>query len=141
MVSNQRKRLPVDPAWRLRQRYWRTHVPQPGFYRTRLVRGGPWLPALIWAPCPFNWEDHHPPEDAGVATERRSHGLQVWTLYAHLNGRPVDPVEVWPRLDRITAREYHRMILAKARAQEYAPWEPEANPRHAVDLRRQPSLF
>ena len=31
----------------------RIDQPCPGFFRTRLVRGGPWVGAIIYQPCPF----------------------------------------------------------------------------------------
>ena len=45
-------RLPADPSWRLRKGKYLNEV-HPGFFRVRLVRGGPYVPASIWVRCPM----------------------------------------------------------------------------------------
>lgn len=45
-------RLPADQSWRLRRGKTLIEV-HPGFFRMRLVRGGPWVPASIWVQCPM----------------------------------------------------------------------------------------
>jgi len=125
---------PPDPKYQNRA-HRQMDVPQPGFFRLRLVRGGPWIPALIYAPCPFD-EDGWP-----VDPYRAPVGAQRWSLRALIGGRDDDPLRVWQYGQRCTAREYHKMVAAKTRAETYAPHEPEANPWHPIDLAHQPSLF
>ena len=138
-------RRPGDPRWRLRHRGSPKYldVPEVGFFRLRLVTGGPYVPALIYAPCPFAWEPEHPAEDLGWGVEplRAPVGMQRWTMMALANEQEIDPLTVWQRGERIDARGYHQMVAAKRRAEHHAPHEPEANPRERIDLRRQPSLF
>ena len=31
--------------------------PQPGFFRLRVHKGGPWTPAVIFRPCPLEMHD------------------------------------------------------------------------------------
>jgi hypothetical protein len=131
-------RKPADPSWRLRGARF-LDVPEPGFYRTRMVRGGPWVPCLIWVDCPFELEDE---DNLCCPTERRlCAGKQLWSFRASINGTDADPLEVWQRGYRITPRQYHKMVLVRDRALQHARHEPEANPTRAVDLARQPSLF
>jgi hypothetical protein len=61
-------RQPADQSWRLRKRRY-ADLPEPGFFRTKLVKGGVWVPALIWQPCPMNWEPEYPAADAGWPSE------------------------------------------------------------------------
>ena len=35
-------------------------IPSPGFYRTRLAKGGVWVPVLVYRPCPMDPEDGYP---------------------------------------------------------------------------------
>lgn len=116
-----------------------TGHPAPGFFRVKLVRGGPWVPALIWRPCPMIipelLADTPAPEDWCLPTDRSR------PLRARVGEREADPGEVWISGIAITPREYYwRFDLIKW-AVESAPHEPEAKPRQAVDLTRSPALF
>jgi len=113
--------------------------PQPGHFKMRLVKRGPWVPALIWRPCPLILPDPleltPAPEDWCLPTERPR------MLRARIGTTEADPFEVWTNGQRITAREYHwRLDLARY-ATDHAPLDPEADPRRRVDLSRAPSLF
>jgi hypothetical protein len=148
-------------------------VPQPGFYRLKLVKRGPWVPARIWVPCPIVFPElpgevvvvqegcgecgaqwgvpHSPhcrasmvehPDNWGLATPHRYLcGRQIWSLRAEVNGEPKDPLYVWQWGYEIGPRDYYRMAFLQKRAEIYEPYAPEANPRAAIDLRNQPSLF
>lgn len=115
--------------------------PEPGFFKLKLVRGGPWVPALIWRPCPMiipeplSIEDTPAPEDWCRPTERSR------PLRARVGDRESDPGEVWISGLWITPREYYWRLKLQKWAVESAPAEPEAKPRQAVDLTRAPALF
>lgn len=98
--------------------------PQEGFYRTRLVRGGPYVPVHIWYGPP------HDPETGEVLD--RSHRWQ-----ALRNGQECDAAEVWNWCagNPITEAEYRHMLAVKTWATEHATTEPEANPYQAVNPR------
>jgi hypothetical protein len=131
-------RLPADQSWRLRGTRL-ADVPEPGFYRLKLVRGGPFVPARIYVPCPFEIEDE---SQLGWPVERRHcAGMQRWSLRATINDEDADPLDVWQRGNRISAIDYHKMIAVRDRAVAHEPYAPEANPRGKVNLARQPSLF
>jgi hypothetical protein len=113
--------------------------PEPGFYRLRQARRGPWVPALIWRPCPMiipiRFEETPAPEDWCRYTERPR------LLQATIADQAADPLEVWSRGERIGPREYHHRLALAEWAKTHAPGQPEANPRKRVDLTGQPSLF
>lgn len=58
-----------------------TQDPEPGFYRRRLVKGGPWVPVAIWyGPAPT--------DAAGTV-------LSDAPLLCVVDGKPADPQSVW----------------------------------------------
>lgn len=104
--------------------------PQEGWFRTRLVKGGPLVPARIWrsvATDPLT----------GEALDRSP------ILQAEINGKPIDPYELWPRVAdrRITEAEFKFMTADSEWCQRHAPNEPAANPGKPIDLRTAPIPF
>lgn len=97
--------------------------PEPGFYRIRMVKGGPWVPVRIVA--------------ALRAKRRRV------VFYAYLGDKVVDIDRVWPRAygNKIEKSEWEYMLKLGRWASAYEPDNPAAQPTKAVDLNKQPSLF
>lgn len=145
-AASPRGRAPADPAWRLR---WRRRArspahPEPGFFRLRRVKRGPWLPALIWVECPFVipepasllGEPGEPPEEWCRPTDPwrgpRWHRAEI-------DGADADPLEVWVWGQRITPQHYHHLVALRGWQRR---WEPEtAAATRPADLKKQPSLF
>jgi len=97
--------------------------PQPGFYKTRLVRGGAWVPARIW-------RDDSIPERSPV-------------LIAEINGEEIwDTHRAWISLcgNPITEAEFRYMSAVKDHVEKYEPEAPEANPTVKIDLHTQPAF-
>lgn len=120
-----------------------TSLPQPGFFKLRLVRQGPWVPAIIWQPCPMIEPE---PLEATSDPADWCHPTDPWRgprwLRARIGDDEADPLEVWMRGKRITAAEYHHRVALAAWATVWKPDEaPEANPRAKVDLTKQAALF
>jgi hypothetical protein len=113
--------------------------PEPGYYRLKLVRRGPWVPAVIWRPCPLVepilYEMTPDPEDWCRPTERPR------PLRGRIGDREADPFDIWTRARTISAVEYHWRLGLHEWAVDNAPEQPEAQPRRRVDLTDQPSLF
>jgi hypothetical protein len=61
---------------------------------------------------------------------------------AEVNGKPVDAWAWWPRLagNRITEAEFSHLTRVVAWAESSAPHAPEASPRQAINLSRQPAF-
>jgi DNA polymerase-1 len=89
--------------------------PRPGYYYTRLVRGGPKVPVQIW-------------EDGGA-------------ILCRLGDRDADAAKLWPFLRWIEEAEYRHMLDTARWATAHAPNEPEANPDRPVDLNQAPIPF
>lgn len=111
--------------------------PQPGFYRTRLIRGGIMVPVRFW---------YGPPIVDGEELDRS------YRLNVEVNGRTdfvtedgtrelLDPFEVWPFCQPITQREYQFMHQRIDWAQRYEPGHPAANPTTPIDLGTLPPRF
>lgn len=100
----------------------RIDQPQPGFYRYRRVRNGPWLAARIW-------RDDSIPERPAV-------------LLAEMDGRDIPVIEAWPSLagNSITEAEYQHLSNVRSWAKESAPSAPEAHPTKPINLAAQPAF-
>jgi hypothetical protein len=68
-----------------------------GFFKRKLVRGGPWVPAAIW------WSGERN-EDGELEGDEN--------LYCTVGVTPKDPIEEWSRVasNPITQEEYHRLM-------------------------------
>lgn len=80
--------------------------PQPGFYKRRFVRGGPFVPVEIFL------EQVTDPETGELAEDER--------LRALVNGERRDPVSVWPYCRAITVDEYDGLTGAHAQIPDMA---------------------
>ena len=109
----------------------RVDRPMPGYFKRRLIRGGVWVPVLVFRPCPIDLE----PETWGW--------IDRWpTLLAYTDGRQiVDAYNVWTSLRPITQHEYEYLLSVNQWAREHAPEEPQAQPHKAVDLDTLPAIF
>ncbi len=104
--------------------------PIPGFFKMRLVKGGPWVPALIYRPCPlelhpetFQWIDRWP------------------HLKAEIDGMPVSVDRIWTSGRIIPVAEYLYLTADRAWVRQYAPDLPEARPKEAIDIGTLPPIF
>lgn len=104
--------------------------PEPGFFKMRLIKGGPWVPALIYRPCPlelcpetFQWID------------------RVYRLEAEIDGMPVDVNRIWTSGRQITAAEYLYMKAHRAWVRQHAQHLPEARPEEAIDINKLAPIF
>lgn len=107
--------------------------PQPGFYQTRLTKGGPFVPARVW----FNIADR---DEAGdlmddecmmmeidgkrIQTELAMNEKWLW-MYG------------WP----ITKADYDFMMADSKHAKEHRPDDPKATPTKTIDLSTQRPIF
>lgn len=114
-----------------------TEIHRPGFYKCKLVKGGPWVPvrlAMSIAKDPITGEQLD-----------RSPRLVGWIggmeLPAIVGGRERDIEDLWSWLHEIDEVEHAYLLRAGAWAQEHAPHLPEANPLEPIDLNELEPLF
>jgi hypothetical protein len=90
-------------------------VPQAGFYRRRMVKGGPWVPVAIWI------EAHVCPETGEL--------LQPEIIRCAVDGKVADPVEQWGYVcaNPIRETDYKLMVNRvkhEMREGSHAPYKP-----------------
>ncbi len=104
--------------------------PEPGFFKLRLVKGGPWMPAIIYRPCPIEW---HP--------ETCQH-IDRWPhLAAEIDGMSVSVDRIWTSGRVIPIAEYLYLKADRAWVREWAPHLPEARPEEAMNLNKLAPIF
>lgn len=112
----------------------RLHYVAPGFYKVRLVKGGPWVPVHVWETGERDEETGEPLEDIDSFIEVNGAVVPFEKADFHaerinLHGVPIDRAEF----------EYRRDTRRWAEA--YAPDVPEARPQEAIDLNKVPPIF
>lgn len=108
----------------------RIDIPEAGFYRTKLARGGPWCGVRIWFGAP-------PDPETGELLDR-SHRWQ-----AEINGNACDIDAVWPHVAGrfIDKAEYEYLVALSKHAKTYAPEMPEAEPTRGIDFNKTRPVF
>jgi hypothetical protein len=114
------------------------NCPRIGWYKTKLVKGGPVVPARIaricrctllgGEECPHAWTDD---------CDRYPR------LTCVVNGIERNPLDWWVRIAKhpIAEDEYNKLEARRTLAERFARSSPAANPRRAIDLDAMPSLF
>lgn len=105
-------------------------VPEAGFYRTKLVRGGPWCGVRIWFGAP-------PDPETGEPLDRSPR----WQ--AEINGNLADIDQVWPYVAGrfIDEAEYRYLTALSKHAKAWDRSLPEAKPTQAIDINRTRPVF
>lgn len=97
--------------------------PRPGFYKMRLVAGGPFVPVHIYS---------------FLRAKRRQVGF-----LATVGDQTRDAQAIWSYAmkNRISEQEYKYLLDLGRWSAAHDPESPEANPRAAIDLHQMPTLF
>ena len=100
--------------------------PHCGWFKRRLVKHGPFVPARIWLFSPIC------PETGELAGDE--------ILQCEVDGQMADAAAQWSRLagHPITEAEFHYLTALRGWADQHAADEPYANPREAVDWNKVP---
>ncbi len=102
-----------------------TEDPEEGFYKRRLVKGGPWVPVQIW-----------------IEAERDESGdlLSDEVVRCTVDGQLVDVHSHWTYCagSPISESEFDYLARVSAHAKARNPREPLANPRRRIDLLKFP---
>ena len=89
--------------------------PVPGFFKMRLTRGGPWVPAIVYRPCPIELEP-----ETFQAVDRH------YRLVAEIGGKPSEVLRVWQYGERIEQAEYKYLSDDRDWCRRHAPERLEA---------------
>lgn len=102
-------------------------TPHCGWFMTRMVRGGPWVPARIWI------EQELCPDTGELLSDE--------VMKCEIAGQLRDPYESWHYLFREPIEEAaYLYLMARAEyARAWAPEEPAANPFKATDWLKVPT--
>jgi hypothetical protein len=102
-------------------------TPQCGWFKRKMVRGGPWVPARIWL---FSEIDDATGE---LVTDE--------ILQAEVGGRFADPEDLWPWVcgNPISEQDYRFLEATADWSRRNAPDEPMATPHQAIDWLRVPT--
>ena len=97
-----------------------TEDPRAGFYKRRLVKGGPWVPVHIWIEREL--------DEAGDL-------LSDEVVKCTVDGRLADVDSTWSYCagSPITEAEFDYLSRVSAHAKARNPREPLANPRKRID--------
>ena len=95
-----------------------------GWFKMRMVKGGPFVPTRIWM--------YQPVEDGELVGDE--------VLQCEINGKYADPIDKWSWIcsHPITEAEFNYLTATLAWTAENAPNEPMANPRDKVDWLKAP---
>ena len=94
--------------------------PEPGFYRLRLVKNGPWVPVRIWLE-----DGERDPETNELTSDQ--------VLRAKVGDQDRDPLKIWTFLWDITEEEYYFLLSRAHWAVAHNPKAPEANPTRPIN--------
>jgi hypothetical protein len=97
-----------------------THEPQCGFFKQRLVRGGPWVGVHI---------------GYSFLTDENGELVSDEVLTCTVDGKPADPEQVWTYVAKrpISSEEYRFLMNLSAYAKARDPDEPLAQPRKPIN--------
>jgi len=105
-------------------------TPQPGLYRVRLVKGGPWCPLRIWQGFPLDPVSREPLERGWLwRAELHEEEVDVWQFWPYCAGQPLERTE------------YDYLLAMYRHATEHEPALPAANPRQRIDHMTTPPPF
>ena len=101
--------------------------PQCGYFKRRLVKGGPMVPCRIWLDQPV---------DLGTGEL-----IDDEQLLCEVNGAWADATEQWSWIcgQPITRAEFDYLTASLAWSAKHAPDEPRANPRQPIDWLKVPA--
>lgn len=108
----------------------RVDIPEVGFYKARMVRGGPWTAIKIWF-APTNDPETGEPLDRSPRWHATRNGIEidVWRVWPGCSGRP------------ITEDEYEKMIWAQLDAALGDRDDPVLSPTRPIEINRTKPVF
>lgn len=104
--------------------------PRTGYFKIRLCKGGPWVGAIIYRPCPMNPVDWETDPSTWCTPTKETPDLA-----AEIDGiGAVDVDRVWLWARDIPHKEWLYLTKSAAWDREFAPDSPAANPYRSINL-------
>lgn len=102
-------------------------TPQSGWYKRKLIKDGPWVPARIWREAAIDFQTDKPSKT-------------IENIFCTVGDAAKNPVDQWGWLLNapISESDYNHMMKLRAWVMKHAPHEPQANPEKAIDWNRVP---
>ena len=124
----------------------------PGYYRTRLVRHGVWVPVVVFRPCrielepeTWQWLDRWPRLlcmlDDQPANLAQMQAMQVVDPADYLPEEWRPAYERFPNVQPVPIEVYLFLCADRAWARRHAPDDPAANPRTPANTNKLPVPF
>ncbi|KKK66830.1 hypothetical protein LCGC14_2960120 [marine sediment metagenome] len=116
--------------------------PEPGFFKMRQTRGGPWVPAIIYRTChcTVNGGDDNWSHKWRESCDR--HPYPSSDLEAEIDGKSVEVTRVWPWGRPIDQAEYEYLCGDRDWCRRHAPERLEAaTPRDYFRVDLLPPIF
>lgn len=110
-------------------------LPRAGFFKTRIVRGGPWVGARIYETlccCTINGGD----ENVEHKWQDNCDRYPRPRLSAEMDGRPSSVNRVWGVSTEIEESEYHYLVDSAAWDRENDPDSPYITANKALDINK-----
>ena len=105
--------------------------PAPGYFALRLAPRTPWVPAVVFTPCPFVLPDEtdwpYRPEDWCYACDRQPYPMAV-KVGETIHWKNDLVLGVAQRGERITRVAYDWLMWRREWCRRHAPGSPEARP-------------
>lgn len=103
-------------------------LPQCGFYKRKLVKGGTWIVGRIW-------------REPETGADGKPTGKEL--LRCDVGGKVRDANAEWARLAMypVPEAEYRYEIADSDHAKKYRPDDPKAAPHKAIDIRKMPAQY
>lgn len=118
--------------------------PEPGYYATRLVRGGPRVAVRIWFGQPIiDGEEQDRSPRWCVEIDGRTDKWEIDRDAGYRCRVQIDADVAWPYCAKepITQAEYRFLVADAAHARDWRPDDPKTEPRKAVDFNTLPMRF
>lgn len=109
--------------------------PKPGYFKTRLVRNGPWIGAKIFktpCQCTINGGDENEKHIWNESCDRYPHP----ELSAEIDGRPANMTRVWEFSTEVDEKEFNYLTSSARWDRQNDPDSPYVTPDKAIDINK-----
>ena len=110
-------------------------IPRPGYFKTKLVRNGPWLGARVFktlCTCTINGGDESLEHDWNLLCDRYPNP----TLSAELDGKPAQFYRVWTTGTEIDETEFNYLTGISKWDRQNDAFSPYVTPHQPININK-----